>query len=178
MNKICLNQRTWVGCGWLQWSLLHCRYESQEPVFTPHCLLVLLFNFYFRWSKNGMQQFSNHNGESRFIDTEYIGKMSCSFLKCHFHYQVTGNMLWSWNRSRTISSKPFNCEYMWIYNAKELCMFADLVALGSQLKMRMKRLHRYEWMNAKKIGLPSSKKDKKTEDVGEIIGLMHWWIFK
>ena len=88
MNKICLNQRTWVRCGWLQYSLLHCKYESQDPVFTPHCLLVLLYNFYFRWSKNGMQQFSNHNGESKFIDTEYIGKMSCSFLTCYFHYQV------------------------------------------------------------------------------------------
>ena len=48
MNKISLNQRTWVRCGWPQWSLLHCRYESQEPVFAPHSILVLLFNLFFR----------------------------------------------------------------------------------------------------------------------------------
>ena len=116
-----------------------------------------------------MRQFSNHNDGSRIIDIESIEKMLCSFLKCCFHYQVMGNMLWSWKRVRTSLSKPSNCEYMWIYSAKELCMFADLIALGSQLKMRMKQLHRYEWMDAKKAGLPSSRKDKKTEDVRETI---------
>ena len=89
--------------------MIICSHQAGRPLYVKP--KVLLFNFFSGWaSKNRMQQFSNHKDESRII--EYIEKMSCWFLKYYFHYQVMGNMFWSWKRFRTSSSKSPNCEYI------------------------------------------------------------------
>ena len=74
-----------------------------------------LMSCFFIFSSGDHQKIECGNSQiikTRSIDIEYIEKMSCWFLKCCLHYQVMGNLVWSWKRFRTSSSKTSNCEYI------------------------------------------------------------------
>ena len=149
-----------MRCGWPQWSSLHCRYESQESVFATHSLLVLLFAFFpsddHQEAEHGNFQIIFHD-ESRIIDIEYIEKMSCLTIT-----KMLVFMIRSWEICcGTVRDSEQVCPSHLIVNTCEYVCRSPCTGFSTEDEDEATS------QIGMKVGLPSSRKDKKTEDVRE-----------